>query len=195
MENIKKAKISYIVISAVMIALGIVMFIFPFESMDVICYLVGALILAFGVVKIYNYFSRGFARLIFPFDLGFGLLLIVLGILIIIHPNSVKEFLPVLVGIFWIVDGAMQLQNYAEARALRLKGSFWLLIFAVLTCVCGVLLIIDPFEGFKALVYVIGVTLVIDGLQNLFTAIYFAHFKKELKERVEKLDDDTTFHF
>lgn len=194
MENIKRAKISYIIISAIMIALGIVMFIFPGASIDVLCYLTGATILLFGAVKIYNYFSRGFARLIFPFDLGFGLFLFVLGIIIIVHPYSVATALPVLVGIFWVIDGAMQLQNYVEARALRLRGSFWLLVFSVLTCICGLLLIIDPF-AIETLVYVIGATLIIDGIQNLFTAIYFAHFKRELKERVEKLDDETTFHF
>ncbi len=194
MENFTRAKISYIVMSAIMIALGVVIFFFPGASADVLCYLIGALVLAFGIVKIYNYFTRGFARLIFPFDLGFGILLAVLGILILIHPNDVKDVLPVLVGIFWIIDGAMQLQNYAEACALRLSGRFWLLIFSILTCACGVLLIIDPF-AMDTLVYVIGATLIIDGLQNLFTAIYFAHFKRELKARVEKLDDDTTFHF
>lgn len=196
-ELLKKTKISYLAVSCIMIAIGIIMIIFPLTSMDVLCYLVGATALVFGVVKIVNYFSKGFFRLVFQFDLGLGIFLSVIGILIIIHPGSLSNLLPIFVGIFWFIDGAMQFQSFAEAQKLKLKNRYLMLVFAVLTCVAGLLLVINPFEGKKALVIMLGISLIIDGAQNLFDVFLFSRYQKNVKsnERVVKLDDETEIHF
>lgn len=73
MKLLKKTKISYVVAAAIMILAGIFMIIFPETSIEVLCYLSGIAFLIFGVVKIVNYFSKGFFRLIFQFDLGLGI--------------------------------------------------------------------------------------------------------------------------
>ncbi len=196
-ELFKKTKISYTTVSLIMIAIGVIMIIFPLTSMDVLCYLIGSATLAFGIVKIVNYFSKGFFRLVFQFDLGLGIFLTVAGILIIIHPGSISNLLPIFVGVFWIIDGAMQFQTFAEVQKLKLKNRYLMLVFALLTCVAGLLLVINPFEGKKAIIILLGISLILDGAQNLFDVFVFSRYQKSVKssERVVKLDDETEIHF
>lgn len=197
MKLLNKTKFSYLIAAAIMILAGIFMIIFPETSIEVLCYLSGAAFLIFGVVKIVNYFSKGFFRLVFQFDLGLGIFFSVIGILIFIHPGSIANILPVFIGVFWFVDGAMQFQTFAEANKLKLKWRYLLLVFAILTCTTGILLVVNPFDGLKALIIVLGISLIIDGGQNLFDVFCFSKYLKSVKsnERVVKLDDETEIHF
>lgn len=58
MDLIKKAKHAYITISVIMLVLGLVLLIWPKMSLSVLCYLIGAMLIIGGVVKLVGYFSK-----------------------------------------------------------------------------------------------------------------------------------------
>ena len=89
MDLIKKAKHAYITISVIMLVLGLVLLIWPKMSLSVLCYLIGAMLIIGGVVKLVGYFSKDLYRLAFQFDLAFGILSILLGVVFIIHPEHI----------------------------------------------------------------------------------------------------------
>lgn len=196
-KNFRQATISYIVISALMIILGIVMTIYPEASAEVLCYIIGALVILFGVAKIISYFSKGYVRFVFQFDLAIGLFLIVLGIMIIAHPVSISVMLPLCIGIIWFVEGAAQLQSSIEACRYKVRGWWVLSIFAVLTAVLGVLLVVNPFSGMNALMIFMGISLIVDGIENLYKVLYLNKALKNVKtetRRVDVLDDGTEIY-
>lgn len=197
MRFFKKAKFLYILFSAISIVLGIFLIIFPQTSMTVLCYILGSAAVIFGVIKIASYFSSGLWGPIFQFDLGAGIFLTVVGIFIVIDPGRVSTIIPVIVGVFWIIEGAMHFQTFLDAKRYHLKYRYVTLAFAITTCGCGVFLIFNPFEGINALMILLGISLIIDGAQNLFEALYYSSFTKKVKsdERVIKLDDETEMHF
>ena len=78
--TLKIARNGYIVMSAIFCILGIFLMINPEGSMKMICIIAGALFIADGIIKIIGYFSRDFYCLAFQFDLGFGILMIAIGI-------------------------------------------------------------------------------------------------------------------
>ncbi len=92
--------------------------------------------------------------------------------LIIIHPYTVAQIAPRIVGALWIADGSLRIQTAFDSKRFGMKNWWLLLILAVLTCLCGTLLLLDPFGGAAALVIMLGVSLVFDGAQNIFTVIY-----------------------
>ena len=47
--------------------------------------LVGCMMIGFGAVKLMGYFSRDLYRLAFQFDLAYGILLIVLGLIVLVR--------------------------------------------------------------------------------------------------------------
>lgn len=197
MKFFKKAKFLYILFSVISIVLGIFLIIFPQTSMTVLCYILGSAAVIFGVIKIASYFSSGLWGPIFQFDLGAGIFLTVVGIFIVIDPVKVSTIIPVIVGVFWIIEGAMHFQTFLDAKRYHLKYRYVTLAFAITTCGCGVLLIFNPFEGINAIMILLGISLIIDGAQNLFEALYYSSFTKKVKsdERVIKLDDETEMHF
>ena len=172
MDLIKKAKHAYITISVIMLVLGLVLLIWPKMSLSVLCYLIGAMLIIGGVVKLVGYFSKDLYRLAFQFDLAFGILSILLGVVFIIHPEHIISILPIVMRIFILVEGVLRIQTAMDAKTFGL-GTWWMMILlAIATSACGLLLIFKPFESAVAMMMLLGVTLLIDGVQNLWVAIY-----------------------
>lgn len=77
----RAAKTSYIVLSALYCVFGVLLIAVPDFSMKLLGILVGCMMIGFGAVKLMGYFSRDLYRLAFQFDLAYGILLIVLGLI------------------------------------------------------------------------------------------------------------------
>ena len=172
MDLIKKAKHAYITISVIMLVLGLVLLIWPKMSLSVLCYLIGAMLIIGGVVKLVGYFSKDLYRLAFQFDLAFGILSILLGVVFIIHPEHIISILPIVMGIFILVEGVLRIQTAMDAKTFGLSTWWMMILLAIATSACGLLLIFKPFESAIAMMMLLGVTLLIDGVQNLWVAIY-----------------------
>mgnify|MGYP000181732138 CR=1 FL=1 len=63
------------------------------KAVKIICVLAGILFLADGIIKIIGYFSRDFYCLAFQFDLGFGILMIAVGILILVRREAILRLI------------------------------------------------------------------------------------------------------
>lgn len=172
MKKIKKIKWAYITVSVFMIILGILLIIFPKISALTLCCVIGTLITLFGIVKLIGYFSKDLYQLAFQFDLAFGILALIAGILILIHPVNVIKMIPVILGVIILVDGVFKLQTTYDAKRFGLLYWWWILILAIVTSVCGLFLIVDPFKGAISLMALMGITLTVDGIQNLCIAAY-----------------------
>ena len=89
--TLKIARNGYIVMAVVFCALGIFLMAVPEKAVKIICVLAGILFLADGIIKIIGYFSRDFYCLAFQFDLGFGILMIAVGILILVRREAIIQ--------------------------------------------------------------------------------------------------------
>ena len=116
MKFIKRAKAAYIAICAVIAVIGFVLIIFPEISMLAICYILGIAAIVFGIVKITGYFSSDPYGLAFQFDLAFGIIAIVLGAVVVIHPGKIIALVPIIMGIYFMTDGIMKIQTAVDAK-------------------------------------------------------------------------------
>jgi sortase A len=82
---IRAAKIGYIVLSAVNCAFGIWMIVGPGLTVDRFGDILGALMVAFGIIKLIGYYSRDMYRLAFQHDLALGLLLIAAALGLVLY--------------------------------------------------------------------------------------------------------------
>lgn len=172
MKFIKRAKAAYICVSALLAAVGLVLIIFPEISALIMCWLLGAVSVAVGIVKIIGYFSSDPYRLAFQFDFAFGITAIILGVLIIIHPAKLTALIPIIMGIYIMTDGIMKIQTSVDAKRFGIKSWWLILLSAVITGAAGVLLLINPFESAAALTVLLGILLLLDGVQNICVAAY-----------------------
>ena len=167
----KTAKIGYIVMSVLFCVLGVVLLFTPGVSALWIGRLLGIGLILFGAIKLVGYFSRDLFRLAFQYDLAFGLLLMVLGIVTLSHPGDALSFLCVMFGIPVLADGLFKIQIAMDSRQFGIRN-WWLgLGLAALTCVVGVVLVFRPMTGVRALTALMGLSLLCDGVLNLSVAL------------------------
>lgn len=167
----KTAKIGYIVMSVLFCVLGVVIFVLPAVSVVWIGRLLGIGMMVFGVVKLVGYFSRDLFRLAFQYDLAFGALLIALGLVTLLHPNSAMSFLCIMFGIPVLADGLFKIQMAIDSHRFGVRSWWVVLLLAILTCVIGVLLVLRPGDGAQVLTMMMGISLFLDGVLNLSVAI------------------------
>lgn len=167
----KAAKIGYIVVSSLLCVLGILLMIFPELSAEAIGVISGIMLLVFGAVKLVGYFSKDLYRLAFQYDLAFGILLIALGVMILIRPESLMAFICITLGLYILADGLFKIQIAAQAKRFGIRVWWLILIFAVAAAICGLVLMLRPGAGSRLLMVLLGLSLLSEGILNLGTVI------------------------
>lgn len=169
---VKKFKWNVMLMSIMYIALGIFLLLLPGTALNIVCYALGAVVLACAVVQLARYFTV--ERGIFKgwFTLVSAIVCLALGGFLILRSDIVVSILPIVFGLFVIFDSLGRIQNALELR--RCEYSSWkgFLLLAVLSIVLGVIMIANPFATMETLVMAIGVILVVEGALNLLSALY-----------------------
>lgn len=180
-ENMYKRMITYSMITSLLtILVGIVLLIVPELTNKVVGIIVGIIFLIEGLVSIYKYFHREGAKL-YNLSLVFGVLYSILGIVIIIYPFTVVEFVTVCLGLFMIINGASKV-NYALWLKKGTEDS-WLVTLAtgILISIIGILVIFNPFASLT-LTKLAGAFLIITGILDFMDTILFKNRSKEIMD-------------
>ncbi len=187
----RTAKIGYIVISAALCVLGIMLIAIPDFSASLFGMICGILLILFGIVRLTGYFSRDLYRLAFQYDLPLGILLIIMGIVMLIHPSSLAAFISIALGIFILSDGLFKIQIAWDSRKFGITKWWLILTLAIVTGICGLLLLLSPGEGSRILMIVLGITLLSEGILNFSTVISAVKIIAHQKPDVIEIDDFT----
>lgn len=167
----KTAKIGYIIISIALCVLGVLLIAVPDFSVSLLGTLCAITLIVFGCVKLTGYFSRDLYRLAFQYDLTSGIVLIALGVIMLVHPGSLMTFICITLGLFILSDGMFKIQIAMESKRFGI-GKWWLIMaLAIITAVCGLLLMLRPGEGGRVIMIMLGITLISEGVLNLGTVI------------------------
>ena len=165
--------------------LGLALLLWPEASLRLVCYLFGAVILIKGLLSVWGY-VRAEERFFFDyFGLVFGVAAAALGVFLLIKPDTVVSVLPILVGLYVIVDAVVRLQSAFELKAMGYARWWAFLVLAGLSVVLGMLMVANPFETVQLLVMAIGVILLVEGALNLISGVYAAVLVRGL-ERTAK---------
>ena len=180
-EHVYNKMVIFSIISAIItIIVGIVLLFLPNLSNKVVGIITGVIFIIFGITTAYKYLKRDGAK-IYSLNLVFAILYLILGLVIIIFPFSVIEFVTVCLGLFLVVNGVTEI-NYG--LWLKRGGSkAWLvtLVAGILLVILGIMIVFNPFTAF-ALTQITGAFLIISGIINLSDAITFKTKSKEIMD-------------
>ena len=185
-------KKGFLLSSLAFMLLGLALLLWPEVSLRLVCYLFGAVILLKGLLSVWGYL-RAEERLFFDyFGLVFGVAASVLGVFLFLEPDVVVSVLPLLVGLYVIVDGVVRLQSAFELRAAGYDRWWAFLLLAAISAVLGVVIVANPFATAAVLVMAIGVILLAEGALSLGSGIYAAVLMRGLehtaRQAAEELD-------
>ena len=180
-ENVYNRMIIYSLITSILsIIVGLVLIFLPTVSNKVVGIIVGVIILIFGINAVYKYFHRDVAK-IYSLNIVFGVLYSILGVVIILYPYSVMEFVTVCLGLFIIINGATKV-NYG-LWLKRGNEDSWLvtLVTGIFLVVLGIMVVFNPFSAFTV-TQISGAFLIIVGILNVSDTILFKKRAKEIME-------------
>ncbi len=168
---IRTAKIGYLAVSAVLCILGIFLIVRPTVSASMVGIVCGVLLIVFGIVKLVGFFSKDLYRLAFQYDLAFGILLILIGIIMLMRPNRLMNFICITLGLAILTDALFKAQMVLDAKQFGLRSWWLILLFSAVAAVFGVLLVLRPGEGSVFLMVYLGLTLLSEGILNISTML------------------------
>ena len=172
MKLVRCAKSGYIISSVMFILAGAFMAFFPALSLKIWGYILGGTVLFSGIIRLIGYFSDDLYSLAFQFDLALGILTVITGVLLILHPQWPEGALGIFVGFFTLVNGLFSLQIAVDSKKFGLK--FWWLImaFSIAVSVFGIFVTVNPFSGMKMLTRLLGFAAMLTGGEKMFLAFY-----------------------
>lgn len=171
---LRYVKNGMLLLSIAFIALGLLLLVMPQTSLLWICYAFGAVVLITGVVCLVQYArlrGSGFAA---PFFLVAGVSTAALGIFSLARPEVIASFLPVVFGLFILIDGCSRIGTAVELARRKADKWWMMLLFSVLSVALGILLLVNPFGAAVSVVMLCGVLLIIEGVVNLSCVVYTA---------------------
>lgn len=159
------------IVSIFYIAAGIVLIVWPDIAVKIVCYIFSAILLIYGLIRIFIYLRSDNTRRYFQFDLVAGIISFAFGLFILFKPVLFISLLPFAIGLCILFDSIIKFQN-----ALDLKHAgmiYWQipLSISIITTVLGFMLVINPFGATVTLVRCMGIFFIADGAANISSAI------------------------
>jgi uncharacterized membrane protein HdeD (DUF308 family) len=153
------------VVGVISIAIGIAAMVWPKPTVAIIGVLFGAYLAFWGAVGLLNAItapddtSTGLRIVV----LLIGLLALLVGLLLIVHPGHSVQVLVWILGFWLVMLGALEI-----IRAIVVpQGRVWHAIWGVVVLVAGIVLLSDSTIGITTLVVIVGISLILQGLMEI----------------------------
>jgi uncharacterized membrane protein HdeD (DUF308 family) len=142
----------------VSLVIGVMLLVWPNETLEVIAILLGIELLLIGALQIGLAFGEPQGARTGP--LLRGAFAGIAGLIVIRHPGGSLLVIALAIGIYLVLSGVMKLVSAFEASA----GRGWLLLGALVDLVIGVVIVAWPEFGVTSLAVLVGIGLVLRGL-------------------------------
>ncbi|WP_432076361.1 HdeD family acid-resistance protein [Streptomyces wuyuanensis] len=151
------------------IALGVVVFAWPEETLRVVGVLFGIYLLATGVFQLAAAFGTHVPGHFRVLHFLTGALSVLLGLICFRGAVQSIFLLALWIGFSWLLRGIMVTAAAASAKDAPARG--WQLFYGIISTLAGIVLIVSPFASIAALTLAVGVMAVVLGVVEVFQAI------------------------
>lgn len=165
-EKNRIARDGYVFISIIFYVTGLLHMLWLGAAPMAVCIVGGIILISYGIIKVIGYFSNDLYCLAFQYDMGCGLFLVVIGVIILGCNLRIQPYLMPGLGLLILLDSLMKVQTAREARAFGLKSWILLLFLSILAGAFGVLIVIMPFQKLRIVHVITGCGLLAEGAMN-----------------------------
>ena len=163
---LKKSGWTDIIISLIFVIFGIMLISRPEAIVSVISILLGGIFVIMGILKIIDYYSNGKQD---NYLLAIAVVMILVGIIIMFCTNIILSVFRILIAIWIIYSGIMNLQTSIVWKDY--KSRLWLitLLLAIATIIVGIYILVNT----GAILQTIGIAILVYGLVNIIESFIF----------------------
>ena len=186
MNNFMSKFLKSSIISAIGLAILGILLVFESELTIVsISYVIGAILVAIGTVAILNFVNDMKKNVKNELNIVYGIGMVVLGIIVISNPKGVASIIPFILGVLIIINSAAKLQYSLELKKDNNKLWNSTMIMALITLLCGLLLVFNPFSGAEFITKVVGVLLFIYAITDIVSSLRIRKTVKNIQKVIE----------
>lgn len=189
-EKLKSIRLHITASAVACVALGVVFLIWPQQITNFIAYVVGALLIAFGaiqaVTKIINNENRSSGLLV-------GLLILIIGIWIIVHPQTAVSLIPMVIGVVLVVSGIQEMSLAFTAKNVDASKWGWMIVGAAITIVFGIICICVAFNIVTIAMRLLGIFLIYDGVSSMLMVHHVNVAEKVVDSTITREEDVDDF--
>ncbi len=182
-EFLKKLKSRYLMEAVISILAGLVFAILPDWSVSVLGYLVGAVLLTYGVVLLINGAMTSQTPI-----LTLAVILIVVGVVAFFFTQQLLDILFWIFGIFIAVRAAFYLKKSLDLKEIGERHWWVHFILACVLLLVGFYVMFDPFQFRRAVVIVMGISLIVDGIEGIVVYCRLHAAVKNAKDAMKNND-------
>lgn len=181
LEIIKKELNVSIIASIIYAILGFIIVSNPQTTLNIVSYTISISAIVYGlvitIINIANLKEEG--------NLMFGILLVVMGIALLIYPNSLNVLISLGIGIWFIASSVNRIKFAALLKDVQ--GFNWLviLISAVITLIIGISFIFAPLASAVTLTAVSGMLMIVYSICDIFEIIFIKRNISEIEKALQ----------
>ncbi len=174
----KSYKTNRIIFSVGAVIIGIVLLIWPGTSLNIISRCIG-IALAVGGLVAGGFFIKDHESLSRSFLLVMGVIMIICGVVIFLHPYDLVRLIPSIMGVLVLVSGIVNLME-TFTLSKRKYSKWWVsLIISLLTIGAGIFLVKYAFDLVAIITRIAGGILLFDGVSDLWVTSRVLSSSKE----------------
>ena len=163
-EKIKSFRLNITIPALFTIAIGVLLLIFPEESLVTIARIIAAVIILSGAFIVVNQiYERGFNNAL---GIAVGVILALIGIWLFSDPYKIVSSIPIAIGVILVIHGVQDLTMAIEAARAHASNSWIAFVLALFNIFLGIICIADAFNIVSLATRIIGFMLIWDGITD-----------------------------
>lgn len=190
MNFLNKVKSFYFAVSIFYIIIGLIMLLNPEFIANFINYVIGSIILVYGIVYLIKLYQQKNGEVI-KFDFLAGVFLLSLGLYLVLNSNILLTLIPFCSGFIIILDGVYQLINSFKLKKNNYHLWYINLIIGLLFIGFAIYIMINYLNISYLIIRIVGGVLIFDALTDFYTYFVMKKNKKTNEIKVIEADVDT----
>ncbi len=165
-----------IIESAIFAILGTILVWKPAETVTVISYILGIIFVIIGLCKVINYFMSKGKYDFYNYDLVFGLMAVVIGIITMVYSNTIGTIFRIIIGVWIIYSSLIRVSIAFKLKTMKINAWIYSIILAFVMFACGLYVVMNS----GSVVMTIGIMIIIYAVIDIIENIIFMRNVKEI---------------
>lgn len=162
--------------SVIFVILGIILIANPEGTVTFVSWILGLIFICTGIYKTINYLSAKGKYDLYNYDLVYGILAVIIGIVTIAHSGTIGSVFRVIIGIWIIYSSIIRASLSIKLKNLSLNIWKFSLMLSVIMFILGMYVTMNS----GAVVVTIGVMIIISSIIDIIEDIIFIKNVKEI---------------
>lgn len=173
---LKKSGYASIVESIIFAILGIVLIAKPEETVKLISYILGVGFILVGIYKIINYIQTKGKDDLYNYNLIYGVMAIVIGLIAIIYSSTIGAIFRIIIGMWIIYSSVVRASSSLKLRALKSNIWIYTLLISIIMFICGLYITLN--EG--TIIVTVGILMLVYAVMDIIENIIFLYNVKKI---------------